>query len=291
VCLLVLLSTCSCRRPSPAALPALVDLAILDRTPHDERPANPNLDRVRAAAVRLVSETGTFIPALGRAPRSGEEAWRLRIELRLGEGHREGRGLARAALTIRLVRVDGPVDAPRLETQGGAELPYDLGTPDADGVYTELLTRLLGDLMKGFLAQARLSHADMPTLLGAMRGEEPDLRLGAIAVVAARRERGAVPVLIERLNDRVDAVRDRALGALVEIGDPAAVRPLTEQTKFRDLEGMQKIIDAIASLGGEEARTYLEFVASGHEDAEIRQQAREALTRLRDKKERGQTRR
>jgi len=70
----------------------------------------------------------------------------------------------------------------------------------------------------------------------------------------------------------------------VAIGDRRAVSALTRLTRFRNTEKMAKIIDGIGTLGGREAREYLELVASGHEDADIRNMAAEALARLRSHK-------
>jgi hypothetical protein len=46
---------------------------------------------------------------------------------------------------------------------------------------------------------------------------------------------------------------------------------------------MRKIIDALASLGGQEATDYLSFVADAHEDEEIRNMAKAALLRSRSR--------
>jgi hypothetical protein len=43
---------------------------------------------------------------------------------------------------------------------------------------------------------------------------------------------------------------------------------------------MMKILDAIASIGGDEARDYLAFVAQSHDDQEIRDVAKAASERL-----------
>ncbi|HEY3355480.1 MAG TPA: HEAT repeat domain-containing protein [Polyangia bacterium] len=285
LCVLLAEAGCAPRRAQPPGRPLLVELHIVDRTPAGDRPATADLVAIRAEALRLQREAGVFTPALGQVPAPGQEAWRLRLEVGLGEGHRDGKGLARAAVVIRMDQIGGPADAPRLDTQGGAEQPYARESPDVNGVYTSLVTRTMGDLMKGLLTRARLRHADLPSLISALGHDEPEVRLGAVAAAAERRDRGSVPALLERLADPVDIIRDRALGALVEIGDPRAVKALTKQTKFQDLEGMHKIIDAVASLGGDEARSYLEFVVSGHEDPEVRDQAREALERLRRKEQ------
>ena len=44
--------------------------------------------------------------------------------------------------------------------------------------------------------------------------------------------------------------------------------------------GYLKVIDPVASIGGDEAHAFLEFVGSGSEDPEIRKMAKEALERM-----------
>ena len=43
---------------------------------------------------------------------------------------------------------------------------------------------------------------------------------------------------------------------------------------------MALVVDAVAALGGDDARTYLEFIASGHPDDAIRARATAGLTAL-----------
>ncbi len=89
-----------------------------------------------------------------------------------------------------------------------------------------------------------------------------------------------MPSLVKLLKSEDHDTRDRAIGALQEIGDKRAVRPLTEVARFRDLSDLPKVLDALAAIGGDEARSYLEFVASGHDSVEIRDLAKQALTHL-----------
>ncbi len=102
----------------------------------------------------------------------------------------------------------------------------------------------------------------------------------AIEIAAVRRLKAAVPALIALLEHEAQPISDRAIGALVAIGDRRAVKPLTRLTKFSDTARMAKVIDGIGALGGKEAKEYLEFVAVGHEDADIKNLAREALERM-----------
>ena len=95
-----------------------------------------------------------------------------------------------------------------------------------------------------------------------------------------RKEAAAVPSLVRQLKSDDHAVRDRAIGALAAIGDARAVRRLTEVAKFNELGDLPKVLDALATIGGPEARSYLEFVASGHDSSDIRDLAKQALVHL-----------
>jgi HEAT repeat protein len=109
------------------------------------------------------------------------------------------------------------------------------------------------------------------------------MRLEAIRVAAARRLLDEVPTLVALLSDDEEAIRDAALGALVELRDPRAVPALTKAKSMKDRREVRKIIDALATLGGQEAADYLSFVADAHEDEEIRTMAKAALLRLRSR--------
>jgi hypothetical protein len=59
-----------------------------------------------------------------------------------------------------------------------------------------------------------------------------------------------------------------------------AVSVLTRSRSLRDRREMRKIIEAVSVLGGDEARQYLEFVAEAHDDADMKQLAKDALARM-----------
>ena len=92
------------------------------------------------------------------------------------------------------------------------------------------------------------------------------------------------PTLLRLLEHPEESVRDAALGALVELKDRRAVAVLASQRSMRDRREMRKILDAIATLGGNEASEYLSFVAEGHDDPEIRELAAAAKARMQRRK-------
>jgi hypothetical protein len=115
-----------------------------------------------------------------------------------------------------------------------------------------------------------------------------DVRGVAAQLLALRREPSAVPLLIELLKEKDPpaGLRDQAIGALVEIGDRRAVRPLLDTARFSDEVEMGKVVEAVAELGGDEARTYLRFVASSHSEPRIKDEAKAALTHLEQREQR-----
>jgi HEAT repeat protein len=94
-----------------------------------------------------------------------------------------------------------------------------------------------------------------------------------------------VPDILGLLADEDEAVRDAALGALVEMRERSAVKALAESRPMRDVREMRKVLDAIATLGGREAMDYLAFVAETHDEEDIRAMAKEALERLKRRSE------
>src|SRR5262249_11703785 len=102
----------------------------------------------------------------------------------------------------------------------------------------------------------------------------------AFAAIGERHLTEALPRLLELLKSDDELVRDGAIGALVALRDRRAVRPLIDRASFNDLDLMRRIIDAVGALGGDEARSYLELLATGHDVPIIRELAQKALDRL-----------
>lgn len=212
------------------------------------------------------------------------EPWRARVEI-AAEGAVVGaRGIVRAALTVRLHQLGKPT-VPSIETQGILERSFDAEkAKDRKAELAELLKRGLPDLLKPIQLEAQLRHAPQHKLAHALSDPDPAVRKTAVRTVALRQEKASVPQLITLLKDPDGSVSDAAIGALVALGDQRAVHALCELVPMRDASAMAKVVDAIATLGGDEAQAYLEFVATGHENAEVRALAKEALERIQRKR-------
>jgi hypothetical protein len=281
--LLIVALVGGCRRSTPAPIPEVVEVRVVDRTPTGD-PALPPVD-VAALTARAAAgiRASSGLPVVDGG--AGPAKLRLRVEVRLdgAEDAAAGKGVMRAFVRAKLLPFD--VGALSFDEEAMAERTYELKKrPDA-AAWRAHAEHAVDDVLRGLGARARLAASDGAALVAALGGKDDDLRDEAVRLAAERRERTAVPALIALLKSEDPAVRDRALGALAQIGDPRAVRPLTEVARFRDVGDLPKVLDALAAIGGDEAQAYLEFVASGHDSPEMRDLAKQALghlTRRRD---------
>ena len=151
---------------------------------------------------------------------------------------------------------------------------------DVVGAYQRLAERTTDDLVSAYLGRQKLWHADENALAGALASADADLKVEAIRIVGARKLKGQLPAVIRLLSDDDETIRDAALGAVVALGDRSAVKALAESHQMRDTYEMRKVLDAVGSLGGQEAKDYLSFVSENHDDSDIRVMAKAALDRL-----------
>jgi hypothetical protein len=144
-----------------------------------------------------------------------------------------------------------------------------------------LAERTTGDLLSAYVTRQKLWIADETEIARGLASKDGDLRLEAIRIAGARKLKAHLPVMLRLLADEDEATRDAALGAVVAMGERSSIRALAESRQMRDSYEMSKVLDAVATLGGQEAKDYLSFVAETHDDSDIRAMAKASLERLR----------
>lgn len=275
-----------CRR-APALPPPgqVIEVKVVDRTPPAASPAHLDAGELARRAARVLSHTGGLTVTDGGASRAGGPRYRLLVEIRLegAEEPSEGKGIMRAYVAARLQPVRAEPGAASFDQAAVAERIYQLETEGGELKWRAHAERAVEDAVRAVSARVRLTAAATPVLLAALAGDDDDLKQEAIRVAGERHERELVPGLIKLLRSEDAAMRDRAIGALAAIRDVRAVKPLTEVARFRDVSDLPKVLDAVAAIGGDEARAYLEFVSTGHEDLEIREMAKQALRHLEER--------
>jgi hypothetical protein len=252
-------------------------------TPPDDSPAALDTGALGQALHDRLLATGLFAAS---APDGGAErpVVRVRADVAIESAEVGRQGVARArvriALRSRPAEVPGAIDE---GLDGGGEQRYvvgQVGAQDRAALFQRLVVRVAGDLIGGFAARRKLHGGSPDQVHAALTADGGDLREEAIRVAGERKLAQEVPTLLALLNDPDESIRDAALGSLIQIGDRRAVSELTRTRSLRDRREMRKIIEAIATLGGQEALDYLSFVAESHDDEEIRSEAAAAKARV-----------
>lgn len=270
-----------CKRNAPAS-PEVSEVRVVYKSGGDGAPRLDVAALTRVAREAIGATSGMPVHEDAGAPVDDKRRrYRLRVEVEIGaaEDVTTKKGNLRALVGAKLSPVGGEPGALSFEQTALAERAFEVGKP-GEPAWQAHAERAVRDCVGGVGARAKLAAGDARALVAALEGGDDDLREEATRLAAERREAAAVPALLKQLRSEDHAVRDRAIGALAAIGDARAVRPLTEVAKFNELGDLPKVLDALATIGGPEARSYLEFVASGHESAEMRDLAKEALAHL-----------
>jgi len=281
------LGVVACKRQSATAQPRLSLGSVAVAPAAGAGDESSLVDRealARKARVQLL-QAGIFAGEDVESTNPGAAVAKIRITLSMELVQADGKAAVRADVRLNVSTRPAGVAASHFaeDVRANAEMLYDPGAhPDKKAVVRNLAERVVGDLLAAYVARQKLWSVDRQAIHAALAAPG-EMRLEAIHVAAARKLFAEVPTLVALLSDDEEAIRDAALGALVELRDPRAVPALTKTKSMKDRREMRKIVDALAALGGQEAADYLSFVADAHEDEEIRIMARTALLRLRNK--------
>ena len=220
---------------------------------------------------QLIEEVGFrgILVSRGKVQTQGVgEQWRARLKT-TSQNHN-----GTVAVQVDVLLEQALLGGRQLRQEAAAQLPAERTTEKA------LALRLAGDVVDELAIRMRLYYDPPRDVVVALGSTNKEVRLEAIDACAERKLESCTEALIALLQKDDLEVRDRAVNALGRMGDRRAVKPLTEVSKFGALDELPKIVDAVANIGGPEARAYLEFVATGHDRKEIRELARGLLDKL-----------
>ncbi len=144
----------------------------------------------------------------------------------------------------------------------------------------QMIEQSVTEAARGLVAKEELRQGDDSAVLAGLDSLDPDEVLWSLELVADRRLRPAFERALSLLQAKDAGVRAAALRALVALKDPRAVEPLAKMANFSNPEELRMVIEAVSAIGGDEAAEFLEYVATGHSDADLRSRAREGLERI-----------
>lgn len=141
----------------------------------------------------------------------------------------------------------------------------------------------LDSAAESLVARERLRRAPHEELLSVLSMGELDvgMEIWALQLAADRFLLEAVPAAMKALAYPDDDVRAAAISALVSLGDPRAVSALSRDIDFKDHQELRVIMEAVSAIGGDDAIEFLEYVASGHPDDDLRARAKESIQHAR----------
>jgi hypothetical protein len=288
--LLLVLALGACKRKAaapdagpPDVQPALGPVAVNDLTDPASLPPGVHLDAPGLTRELQGTMRGAGIFASGGGDAGTEPSARVRVDFVVEEVRTEEKAAARAQVRFRVdTRPSGLAGGHwNDDVQAAGETVYALKPePDRQAMFAKLVSRMLADLSASYISRQKLWRGTPQEIGTALSADAGEPKVEAIHVVAERHLTSEVPKLLALLSNDDETVRDAALGALVELRERRAVGEIAKQRSMRDEREMRKILDAIATLGGDEAQEYLSFVAEAHESEEIKTMAKQALERL-----------
>jgi len=232
--------------------------------------------RVAVAAEVDVTVRYDVVSAPAPADKAGEAGKPARAT-------KQGKQVRRAAMVAVEAEVDWKASGDRPQPRENVLVERPLERRD-EAVLDELVARLVADAMevagRGLAEQEKLRQGDDGAVLAALGSSDPDVVLWALDLSAARRLAAAFDRAVALLEAPDPGVRGAALRFLVALRDPRAVEPLARRADFADPDTMRQLVEAVTAIGGPEAVEFLEMVAGGHDDRDMRERAREGLERL-----------
>ncbi|MBX5480419.1 MAG: HEAT repeat domain-containing protein [Myxococcaceae bacterium] len=243
-----------------------------------------NRAQVEAELRRTLLATGHFAIAEPGSKHDPEKAAAVTLELPFTrESRKEGRAgtFAEVGASLTIRRKMGGVTF-RYEVAGLGEVRIENpeGPARTRAMRAALSSALQQVAQAAHLQLAALDKSDAD-LLRDLRTGDPRVQEFAIRVLAERKNPAVVETLLERLRESEDPEQLRqAMGALAEMREQRAVRPLIDLTRGKDPAFVQEVLFAIAQIGGEEAMAYLFTVAQGHDDPHLRAAAQKALDEI-----------
>ncbi|HEY8143339.1 MAG TPA: HEAT repeat domain-containing protein [Kofleriaceae bacterium] len=161
------------------------------------------------------------------------------------------------------------------------ERPLSSGDPKrAPAMVAQMIEQSVIEAARGLVAKEELRQGDDAAVLAELDALDPDAVLWGLELVADRKLGAAFERALSLLKAKDAGVRAAALRALVALKDPRAVEPLAKMANFSNPEELKMVVEAVSAIGGDDAAEFLEYVATGHSDADLRSRAREGLERI-----------
>ncbi len=235
-----------------------------------------------------IVQTGAMVASAIEVP-PGRSAKRAEIHLSARSLVTPATAETQGSVTVALESVVHWIDgsdaiAPRAAVMIEVPLPSEI-PEEVNAILEDLSLRIILKLAESIAAQESLRTAEDEAIVAVLADSSGDASLigWAMQLVAERKLASAIDPLIAYLGSEDTNLAFQTIPALVAIGDPRAVAALVNHVHFDNYEQLSVAMEAISAIGGQDAIEFLEFVASGHQDKELRDRAQASIQRILDR--------
>lgn len=192
-------------------------------------------------------------------------------------------GEVESAAGGRILRVEFTAAVPAgLQALLGAELDATIELERNDGTLSaaEDLPVALARGVGVLDAKLQLATGAMAQAKALLDDEDPEIVVLALEHIARKRWRSLAADVAARLPSTDERVAAAAIEALGAVGGPEHTATLLRHTRLADRDQAERLYEALATLGGDQARGFLEFAARNEDDPGLAEVAQRALRRL-----------
>ncbi|MBN2716716.1 MAG: HEAT repeat domain-containing protein [Deltaproteobacteria bacterium] len=143
-----------------------------------------------------------------------------------------------------------------------------------------LVLGAMTDLQRGLASHIRICNGTAKRWVAALKSPEPDEQILALSLLQQYRKKFAASKVIELLNDPRIEVGQAAVEAASELADQRHANRIIEIAQGGGIEVEARCIQVLSRIGGEDAVAWLEMLALGHQNSQMRELSFNALKRL-----------
>lgn len=143
-----------------------------------------------------------------------------------------------------------------------------------------LVKGVMEDLKHALSANIRICNGSTQTWIAALNSPEPDEQILALAILRDQKVASAASGVIDLLDDPRMEVGQAAAETAAVLATPAHVNRIIQIAQNGGLEVEARCIQVLSSIGGSDAIAWLEMLALGHQNSQLRELSFNALKRL-----------
>lgn len=238
---------------------------------------------VRTTIREAVAQSGAFVDPFVAGGETAAAVMPTRVRMGAVAGPGGGRAL-RVAFVART-----PNDYQSI-LGAAVDATVELERADGDLVLEEDAPVALARAVAVMDAKVRLLQGSEAEAIALTTADDPEILVLVLEHLARQRWRGAADRAVELLSHADERVVEAAVECLGEIGGPEHATILVRHVRLADRDQAQRLYEALAQLGGDDAAGFLRFAARNEDDPVLADVAAGALERLVQRDRDGETR-